>query len=143
MILHRNIVNVSYNVQAVIDSKNKLLVEYDTGDVNDTRALSTMAIKAKELMNVNEMDVLADKGYHTGEELRRCEKEDITTFVSPKAPATRDTGLYPITKFKYNKEANTYTCPEGKELATNNVWCQHSGEGKNAPYSFRRFITSE
>lgn len=143
VILHRNIVNVGYNVQAAIDSKNKLLVEYDTGDVNDTRALSKMAINTKELIRVNEMDLLADKGYHTGEELRRCEEENITTYVSPKAPATRDIGLYPITIFRYNKESDTYTCPGGKELTTNNVWYQHSGEGKNAPYSFRRFITSE
>jgi transposase len=143
VILHRNIVNVGYNVQAAIDSTNKLLVEYDTGDVNDTRALSKMAIKTKELIRVNKMDLLADKGYHTGEELRRCEEENITTYVSPKAPSTRDTGLYPISIFKYNKEADTYTCPEGIELTTNNVWYQHSGDGKNAPYSFRRFITSE
>lgn len=40
VVLHRNIVNVGYNVQAACDSKHKLLVEYDTGDVN---SLSRMA----------------------------------------------------------------------------------------------------
>ena len=108
VILHRNIVNVGYNVQAAIDSKNKLLVEYDTGAINDTHALSAMAIKAKEHLGVKGMNVLADKGYHTGEELTRCEKENITTYVSPKAPATRDTGLYPVTMFKYNNEREVY-----------------------------------
>ncbi|MGF7141335.1 transposase [Roseimarinus sediminis] len=34
VVLHRNIINVGYNVQAASDSKHKLLVEYDTGDVN-------------------------------------------------------------------------------------------------------------
>jgi len=119
VVLHRNIVNVGYNVQAAIDSKNILLVEYETGDVNDTRALSTMAIGTKELLKVDKMDVLADKGYHTGEELKLCETENITTYVSPKAPATKDTGLYPITTFTYNKEADTYTCPEGETITTN------------------------
>ncbi len=33
VILHRNIVNVGYNIQAASDSKNKLLVAIDTGDV--------------------------------------------------------------------------------------------------------------
>lgn len=139
VVLHRNIVNVGYNVQAAVDSKNKLLVEFETGDVNDTRALSTMAIATKELLKVEVMDVLADKGYHTGEELKRCETENITTYVSPKAPATKDTGLYPITFFKYNKEEDTYTCPEGETLTTNNVWYSHSSEGRNSPYRFRRY----
>jgi transposase len=143
VILHRNIVNVGYNVQAAIDSKNKLLVEYDTGAVNDTHALSAMAIKAKEHLGVKEMDVLADKGYHTGEELNRCEKENITTYVSPKAPATRDTGLYPVTMFKYNNDTDEYTCPEGKLLKTNNIWYKHSGEGNNVPFRFRRYTTTE
>ncbi|NLX67788.1 MAG: hypothetical protein GXZ19_13700, partial [Bacteroidales bacterium] len=66
--------------------KHKLLVEYDTGDVNDTHALASMAIQTKELLGVESMMVLADKGYHTGEELEQCHINDIITFVSPKAP---------------------------------------------------------
>ncbi|MCX6238707.1 MAG: transposase [Bacteroidia bacterium] len=137
----RNSVNVGYNVQASIDSKNKLLVEYETGDVNDTHALSTMAIATKEILKVEKMDVLADKGYHTGEELMECEKENITTYVSPKAPSTKDTGLYPVTSFVYNREEDTYTCPAGETLTTNNVWYNHSNPGNNPPYRFRRYTT--
>jgi hypothetical protein len=40
-ILHKNIINVGYNVQAASESKHKLLVEYGTGEVNDTHALKT------------------------------------------------------------------------------------------------------
>ena len=39
VVLHRNIINVGYNIQASSHSKHKLLVEYDTGDVNDTHTL--------------------------------------------------------------------------------------------------------
>ena len=69
VVLHRDIVNVGYNIQASSDSKHKLLVEYDTGDVNDTHALGSMALKTKELLNVDKMNVLADKGYHTGDQI--------------------------------------------------------------------------
>ncbi len=100
-----------------------------------------MAIETKELLKVEKMDVLADNGYHTGEELKQCETENITTYVSPKAPATKDTGLYPVTAFRYNKQEDTYTCPEGQILFTNGVWYRHSGQGKNAPYQFRRYTT--
>jgi transposase len=44
VVFQRNSVQVGYNVQASIDSKNKLLVEYETGDVNDSHALAQMAI---------------------------------------------------------------------------------------------------
>jgi len=72
VVLHRNIVNVGYNVQAASDSKHKLLVEFDTGDVNDSHALAEMAENTQKLLEPGSMDVLADKGYHTGQELQRC-----------------------------------------------------------------------
>lgn len=66
VVLHRNIVNVGYNVQAGCDSKHKLFINAQTGTVNDTHALATMAIEAKQLLGVNQMNVLTDKGYTTG-----------------------------------------------------------------------------
>lgn len=73
VILHRNIVNVGYNVQAASDSKYKLLIHAETGNVNDTHDLAPMAIKAKEILAVETINVLADKGYHTGAQLKECE----------------------------------------------------------------------
>jgi len=143
VILHKNIINVGYNIQASSDAKHKLLVEYDTGDVNDTHALAPMAKQTKELLGVESMMVLADKGYHTGEELEQCQKHDITTFVSPKAPSTKNIGLYPIASFVYNKENDLYTCPQAHEMHTNGTWHEHSDnrrKGKGA-YRFQRYNT--
>ena len=143
VILHRNIINAGYNIQASSDSKHKLLVEYDTGDVNDTHALGSMAVKTKELLQVDEMKVLADKGYHTGEELEKCEKNNITTYVSPKAPSTKDEGLYPVTSFVYDKENNLYVCPQGHKMQTNGTWHTHSDKRRNkkGAYRFQRYNT--
>jgi hypothetical protein len=145
VVLHRNIVNVGYNIQASVDAKHKLLVSYETGQVNDTHALAEIAIDSKELLKVEKLDVLADKGYHTGEEIKKCTGHQITTYVSPKAPSTKDTGLYPITSFVYNKEDNTYTCPAGKIMRTNNTWHKHSvnGRGEEGKYHFQRYTTKE
>jgi len=143
VILHKNIINVGYNIQASSDAKHKLLVEYDTGDVNDTHALASMALQTKELLCVENMKVLADKGYHTGEELEQCKKNDITTYVSPKAPSTKDIGLYPITSFIYDTEQDIYICPQGNAMHTNGTWHEHSDnrrKGKGA-YRFQRFNT--
>ena len=42
VVFQRNSVKVGYNIQAASDSKHKLLIAADTGDVNDTKALSVM-----------------------------------------------------------------------------------------------------
>jgi transposase len=143
VILHRNIINVGYNVQTSSDAKHKLLVEYDTGRVNDTNALADIALQTKELLKVDEMKVLADKGYHTGAELARCQENGITCFVSPKAPSTKDVGLYPVTDFRYDKDGDFYVCPQGQEMRTNNTWYRHSDKRKGKPgaYRFRRYNT--
>jgi len=145
VILHRNIVNVGYNIQASSDSKHKLLTEYDTGDVNDTHALASMSIQTKELLGVEKMDVLADKGYHTGDQLQQCMENKITTYVSPKAPSTKDIGLYAITDFIYDKDTDTYTCPQGSVLSTNGTWYTHSDsrKGRTGSYRFRRYTTQD
>jgi len=143
VILHKNIINVGYNIQASSDAKHKLLVEYDTGDVNDTHALAPMAIQTKEILGVESLTVLADKGYHTGEQLDQCQKNDITTYVSPKAPSTKDIGLYPITSFIYDTEQDNYICPQGNVMHTNGTWHQHSDNRRSSKgaYSFQRYNT--
>jgi len=145
VILHKNIINVGYNIQTSSDAKHKLLIEYDTGDVNDSHALAPMALQTKEILGAESLKVLADKGYHTGEELEQCQGNDITTYVSPKAPATKDTGLYPITDFTYDPDEDLYVCPQGNQMRTNGKWYHHSDsrrKGKSA-YRFQRYTTPE
>ena len=126
VILHRNITNVGYCVQAGCDSKHNLFVNNDTGSVNDTRALSTMAIDAKQLLGVGTMDTLTDKGYTTGAEIARCGEHDITTYSSPKQGTEQNNDLFKLDRFTYNKQADSYTCPNNGILSgTGNVY--HKG----------------
>lgn len=141
VILHRGIVNVGYNVQAAVDSKNKLIADFETGDVNDTRALAPVAISTKKLLCVENMNVLADKGYHTGYQLSQCAATNIITYVSPKESASNDDDIYPITRFVYDPQANTYTCPAGETLTTNGRWHSHSSRSKTAAFRFQRYNT--
>jgi len=143
VVLHRNIVNVGYNIQAACDAKHKLLVDYDTGQVNDTHALAPMAIAAKELLGTETLTVLADKGYHTGEQLKTCRQHIIVTYVSPKAPATNANSGYPISMFTYNKQTDTYTCPQGHAMHSNGKWYKHSDShrGRTPTHRFKRYLT--
>lgn len=119
VILHRNIVNVGYNIQAGCDGKYKLFVNNDTGSVNDTHALADMALDAKELLEVQTMNTLTDKGYTTGLEIETCGKNGITTYSSPKEHSSQKNGLFDMKIFQYNKQNDTYTCPAGAILTTN------------------------
>ena len=119
VILHRNVINVGYCVQAGCDSKYKLFINNDTGTVNDTHALSPMALDAKQLLGVHSMDVIADKGYTTGKHIDICSKNNITTFCSPKEHSSQNNGLYPMKDFVYDELKDTYTCPANETLITN------------------------
>ncbi len=99
VILHRNVVNVGYNIQAGCDSKHKLFINNDAGTVNDTHALSPMALDAKELLQVDEMDCIT-KGYTTGKHIDICMKNDITTYSSPKDHSSQHNGLFDMQVFK-------------------------------------------
>jgi transposase len=116
VILHRNIVNVGYNVQAGCDGKYKLFINNNTGSVNDTHALADMALDAKELLGIDEMKCLTDKGYTTGVHIDTCSKNNITTYSSPKVHSSQNNGLYDMQIFDYNNEKDTYTCPAGHIL---------------------------
>ena len=143
VVLQRGITVVGYNVQGAVDSKHKLITHFDTGSVNDTNALASVAIATKEVLKVEQMDVLADKGYHTGEQIRQCEQNGITTYVSPKEPASNDPDIFPITSFAYNAENNSYICPAGEVLTTNGTCLTHSSKGYKSAYKFQRYNTKK
>ena len=119
VVLHRNIINVGYCVQAGCDGKHNLFINNDTGTVNDTHALSSMALDAKNLLDVETMNVLTDKGYTTGKHIDICSKNDIVTYSSPKKHSSQKNGLFDMQIFKYNKEKDQYTCPDNQLLKTN------------------------
>ncbi|MEO6328853.1 MAG: hypothetical protein ABIO55_07970, partial [Ginsengibacter sp.] len=76
------ITNVCYNIQTVADSKHSLIVEFETINEGDQGQLSNMACKAKQILEVEQITALADKGYHTGKQLQECRQEHITTIVA-------------------------------------------------------------
>ena len=127
VILHRNVVNVGYNIQAGTEGKNKLFINNDTGTVNDTHALSPMALDAKELLGVEKMDCITDKGYTTGKHIAICNENNITTYSSPKNHSSQHNGLYDMQIFEYDTEADNYSCPAGEILATNGTVYNKAG----------------
>ncbi|MCK5677568.1 MAG: IS1182 family transposase [Flavobacteriaceae bacterium] len=141
VVFQRNSVKVGYNVQAVSDSKNKLLIAADTGDVNDTKALAVMVNKAKE--NIGDVEnVLADKGYHSGRELKACEKLGVTTFISPKeSSSTKKNSDFAMKSFVYDKQGDTYACPASEILYTNGKWYNKTLKNGRKSYQVKHYKT--
>lgn len=107
---------VGYNVQAAVDAKHHLIVAHEVTNVGTDRAqLLPMAQAAREVMGSNQLTALADRGYYSGEQIRRCEDDGITTFV-PKSltSSNRAIGLFDKKDFQYLPESNEYRCPAGE-----------------------------
>jgi macrodomain Ter protein organizer (MatP/YcbG family) len=107
---------VGYNVQVSVDDKHKLIIDHDvTNEVNDFNQLERMAIRAKEILQVDELEVLADKGYYDGAQIKACLQKGITPTI-PKAntSANRKKGLFTKQDFMYDLENDCYWCPAGE-----------------------------
>jgi hypothetical protein len=51
--------------QTIVDSKHKLICDFEvTTEPNDLGQLSSMVLRAKEILEAEELAVLADKGYY-------------------------------------------------------------------------------
>ena len=109
---------VAYNVQITVDDKHNLIVDHEvTNEVTDRGQLSTMAIRAKEILGVDELDALADMGYYHGREVRTCLEEGITPYIpKPDTSANKRLGLYGKQDFRYDSEKDCYRCPAGEAL---------------------------
>lgn len=110
--------DVGYNIQAAVDSKNKLIAGFDvTNNSADQGELYNTAVIAMEKFKVKSIELLADKGYFDIVDLKKCEENGITCYVSkPRYSNSIGDSIYFNDKFIYNPQDNTYMCPEGQTL---------------------------
>jgi transposase len=109
---------VGYNVQTAVDTKNHLIVAHEVTNVgHDRNQLANMAEQAKAAMGAADLNVVADRGYYSGEEIRKCDEAGITAFV-PKCltSGAKAAGRFDKADFIYHAETNEYRCPAGQRL---------------------------
>ncbi|SFG86922.1 IS1182 family transposase [Pontibacter chinhatensis] len=120
MIIRNTITEVAYSVQATVDAKYCLLIDYQVTNHNDTKAMGNMLRRAKSIVGNSSFTALFDKGYYTGSELEVAQKLGVTALVAIPAPAaSAPDPAYNLEHFVYDSTTNTYTCPEGHTLTTN------------------------
>jgi len=109
---------VGYNVQTAVDARHHLIVAHEVTNVgNDRSQLHNMASQAKEALDVEALEVVADRGYFKGEEILACEQDNITTYLpKPLTSGSVKKGLYSKRDFIYHPEDDEYECPAGERL---------------------------
>lgn len=146
LLVQGQVVEVSYNIQAAVDSKHNLVVATHTINRNDKNALAAIALEVKENLALETFTVLVDKGYHNGRELHTCQQNNITTIVAvPEQGKSNENGTQPgyfVSNFTYNKEENTYTCPQGQILTTTGRWHKKTGRTEESGYMFQKYRTA-
>jgi transposase len=115
--------DVCYNAHTAVDSKNKMIAEYDvTNSASDMNALSGMAKCAKNILAVERLEVTADRGFHNSIEIKECVENGITPYVPEPSPPNPNKRLgvpapeFYENRFTYDAEKDAYTCPAGNEM---------------------------
>ena len=109
---------VGYNVQTAVDAKHHLIVAHEVTNIGTDRdSLTSMAKQARTAMEVQDITVIADRGYFNGEEILACDEAGITAIV-PKTTTSgaKADGRFDRADFIYDVATNEYRCPAGQQL---------------------------
>jgi Transposase DDE domain len=110
---------VGYNVQVAVDTEHHLIVTHEvTNDGSDRAQLANIACRAKEILGVDELEAVADRGYYSSEEILACDKAGITvTLPKPITSGIEAKGRFGKQDFVYLSDEDVYRCPAGEKLA--------------------------
>lgn len=111
-------VGVGYNAQVAVDARHKLIVEqYVTNSGSDLGFLAQTASAARELLGVEQIEAVADKGYYKGEDIAACEAVGVVPYVArPQRGPSITEGYFAKDEFRYDAHHDCYTCPGSQRL---------------------------
>ncbi len=109
---------VGYNVQTAVETTHHLIVAHEViNEGHDRGQLAAMSKKAKAALGVDKLEVLADSGYFSGENILECDKAEITaTLPKPLTSGNRAKGMFVKEDFRYVADDDVYVCPAGERL---------------------------
>jgi transposase len=118
---------VGYNVQTAVDTKNHLIVAHEVTNVgHDRNQLAKMAAQATQAMECNHLNVVADRGYFSGEQILECDQAGVTPFVpKPMTSGAKAEGRFGKEDFIFNAKHNEYICPAGERLSFRMTTTEH------------------
>ena len=104
--------------RSAVDDKHKLIIASEVvNDSSDVGQLHAMAKAAKQALDAEALQALADEGYYSSLELKACEDDGIKAYVPvPEGRGQPEKkGHLGIKSFSYDAAVDAYRCP-GDEL---------------------------
>jgi transposase len=110
---------VGYNVQVAVDTAHHLIITHEVTNVGTDRSqLAHVSNEAKATLGAESLDVVADRGYFSSEEILACENAGITvTLPKPMTSNSKAQGRFGKQDFRYVAQQDVYICPAGERLA--------------------------
>ena len=120
---------VGYNVQVAVDTEHHLIVAHEvTNSGSDRAQLANMATQAKEVLGVDKLDAVADRGYYSGDEIKACADAGIAvTLPKPMTSGAKSEGRFGKQDFVYIAAEDVYRCPAGEKL-THHMTSEQDGK---------------
>ena len=107
---------VGYNVQTAVEAKHHLIVAHEViTEGIDRDQLTPMAEQAREATGIDDLTVVADRGYFKGKQILDCDQAGITPIV-PKTLTSNSLadGRFDKQDFIYIASDDEYRCPAGQ-----------------------------
>jgi transposase len=110
---------VGYNVQVAVDTEHHLIITHEvTNSGSDRAQLANIASRAKEVLGVDKLEAVADRGYYSGEEILACDNAGIAvTLPKPMTSGMEARGRFGKQDFVYLSDEDVYRCPAGEKLS--------------------------
>src|SRR4030042_2517424 len=122
---NRGKIEPCYNSHVAVDDKNHLIVDYNvTNAPSDNCQLSSIAKGAKEMLGVEQLDAVTDRGFFNFWGIKECVDNGITPYVPEQSRYgvgwVKKTGIptreFSSDRFVYDRGSDTFLCPAGKRL---------------------------
>ena len=109
---------VGYNVQVAVDTEHHLIITHEvTNSGSDRAQLANVASQAKDVLGVDKLEAVADRGYFSGEEILACHNAGIAvTLPKPMTSGIEAKGRFGKQDFVYLSDEDVYRCPAGEKL---------------------------
>jgi transposase len=109
---------VGYNVQVAVDTEHHLIIAHDvTNSGSDRAQLAKMGRQAKEVLGIDKLEAVADRGYYSSTEIKACDDAGIAvTLPKPMTSGAKSDGRFGKQDFVYNAAEDVYRCPAGEKL---------------------------
>jgi hypothetical protein len=109
---------VGCNVQVAVDTEHHLIVTHEvTNSGSDRAQLANVAKQAQAVLQTDNLDAVADRGYFNSPEILECHEAGITVTVpKPLTSGAKSEGRFGKQDFVYLPAEDVYCCPAGERL---------------------------